>query len=147
MKETEPFNALVFTTQTTLQTIDEHSHVPKNLCLEANQLGLTPTGPIQYVYTGINGDETNTFQLAIALPIQQPGEQPDGFSYQLFPAFHCASYIHAGSWDDFPELYDALFAQFYGCGYQNNGRIREVYLVIDSENPTNCVTEIQIGIG
>lgn len=146
VKETEPFSALVFTTQTTLRTINKHSHAPKNLCLEADRLSLTPTGPIQYMYTGVNGDEASTFQLAIALPIQQPGKQPDGFDYQLFPAFQCASYTHTGSWNDFPELYDTLFAQLYGHGYQNNGHIREIYLVIDSENLANCVTEIQIGI-
>lgn len=147
VKETEPFTALSFTTQATLRTLGDYNYVPERLYAEADRLGLTPNGPIQYVYTGVNGDETNPFQLAIALPIRQSGEQPNGLSYQEFPAFRCASYVHTGSWDDFPQLYDALFAQLRRDAYQNDGRVREVYAVVDFDNPANCVTEIQVGIG
>lgn len=146
VKETEPFTALSFTTRATLGTLTQHSHVPENLYHEADRLGLLPTGPIQYVYTGVNGDETNEFQLAIALPVHQAGDQPYGFHYQQFPAFRCASYTHLGSWEEFGSVYDELFTQFYRDGYQNDGRVREVYAVIDLENPANCVTEIQVGI-
>lgn len=146
VKETEPFTALSFTTRATLRSLTQHSHVPENLYHEADRLGLLPTGPIQYVYTGVNGDETNEFQLAIALPVLRAGNQPFGFSYQQFPAFRCASYNHTGSWADFPEVYDALFSQFYQEGYQNDGRVREMYAVVDLENPANCVTEIQVGL-
>ena len=146
VKETEPFVALTFTANATLKTISEYSHVPENLYDEASRLGLVASGPIQYIYTGVNGDESNVFRLEIALPIQQPGDKPFAFSYQEFPSFRCTYYTHTGSWGDFPELYDALFGQLYRDGYQNDGRVREVYLVIDLENPANCVTEIQVRI-
>lgn len=146
VKETEPFTALSFTTRATLRTLTQHSHVPENLYQEADRLGLLPTGSIQYVYTGVNGDETNEFQLAIALPVHRAGDQPYGFSYQQFPAFRCAAYTHTGSWADFPKIYDALFSQFYQEGYQNDRRIREIYAVVDLANPANCVTEIQVCI-
>lgn len=146
VKETESFLALTFTTSATLKTLSEHCHVPENLYDEAGRLNLAVNGPIQYIYTGISGNETTPFQLDIALPIDRQVAIPFAFSYQPFPFFRCLSYTHFGSWGDFPEVYDALFAQLRRAGYQNDGRIREIYMVVDNENCENCVTEIQIGI-
>lgn len=146
VKETEPFMALTFTTNATLKTLAAQSHVPENLYDEADRLGLTVGGPVQYIYTGVGGDGNIPFRLDIALPIHQRVAIPFAFSYQPFPSFRCLSYTHFGSWDDFPEIYDALFTQFRRARYQNDGRIREVYMAVDNENRENCVTEIQIGI-
>ena len=147
VKEIPSFMALCFTTRATLPTLSQHAFgVAEKLHYEAARLGLDTAGPVQWIYTGINGDETNEFQLEIVLPIRQPGAEPDGFSYRVFPAFHCASYTYTGPWSDFLQVYNALFAQLYRDGYQNDGRIREVYAGIDMENPENCVTEIQIGL-
>lgn len=146
-KVTQPFTALCFTTHATLQTLAQHAYgVAEDLHREVARLGLDSTGPIQWIYTGVNGDETNEFQLEIALPIRQPGAEPDGFSYNVFPVFRCATYTFTGPWSDFGQLYDVLFGQLYRAGHQNDGHIREIYLVIDTGNPENCVTEIQIGL-
>ena len=45
-----------------------------------------------------------------------------------------------------PAVYDQLFAQFYRDGYSEGTIVREVYVVADLEQPTQCVTEVQIGI-
>lgn len=146
-KETQSFSALCFTTRATLKTLSQHyPHVAEGLYAEANRLGLDITGPIQWIYTGVSGDETNEFQLEIGLPVRQPGAPSDQFTYQIFPDFRCLTYTHTGPWSDFGELYDALFAQLYRNGYRNDGRVREIYAVVDFENLANCVTEIQIGL-
>lgn len=146
-KVTQSFTALTFTTRATLLTLSQHvEHVAQNLYDEAARLKLDITGPIHWVYTGVNGDETNEFQLEIVLPISQPGSPSDQFTYQVFPSFRCVSYIYTGSWSDMGELYDVLFAQLYRDGYQGDGRVREIYSTVDFENPANCVTEIQIAI-
>lgn len=147
VKETESFTALGFTTRATLQTLQQHVFgVVENLHREAARLNLESTGPVQWIYTGVNGDETNEFQLEIVLPIRQPGEQPAEFSYQVLPAFRCAAYVYTGPWSDFGELYDVLFGQLHRDGYQNDGRVREVYTVVDLEDSSNCVTDVQIGL-
>lgn len=146
-KEANPFTAICFTTQATLSTLSQHAvTIAENLYREANRLSLEVSGPIQWIYTGVNGDETNEFTLDIALPISQPGGQSDKFSYQTFPSFRCAFYTHTGPWRDFGMLYDLLFSQLYRDGYQNDGYVREVYTVIDLENPSLCITEIQIKV-
>jgi len=146
-KTTQPFTALCFTTRATLQTLSQHvPDVANNLYAEATRLNLDVAGPIQWIYAGVNGDETNEFQLKIVLPVRQPGEQSDKFPYQTFPVFRCATYTYTGSWSEMGELYGALFSQLYRNGYQNDGRVREVYTTVDFDNPANCVTEIQIGL-
>ncbi len=145
--EIKPFTALCFTTRATLQALSQYApSVAQNLHREAARLHLEITGPIQWVYTGISSTETTGFQLEIVLPISQPGDSSDEFAYKTFPAFRCASYTHTGPWSDFGELYNTLFAQLYRDGYQNDGRVREIYTTVDMENPANCVTELQISI-
>ncbi|MBD2752053.1 GyrI-like domain-containing protein [Spirosoma validum] len=147
VKETQPFTALTFTTRTTLLTLSQYvPSVAQHLYQEASRLNLHAAGPIQWIYTGANSDETNEFQLEIVLPINQPGEPTEEFSYNIFPAFRCATYVYTGPWSDFGEVYDALFAQLYRKGYQSDGHVREIYSVVDHANPANCVTEIQIGL-
>jgi len=145
IKETESFTALCFTTRATLSTLERHVfNVMDSLYAEATHLKLEVSGPVQWIYTGVNGNETNEFQLEIALPVRQPGSQSDTFPYKVFPSFLCAFYTYTGPWSDFGPLYDALFGQLYRDGYQNDGYVREVYAVVDRENPARCVTEIQI---
>ncbi|MBN8823099.1 MULTISPECIES: GyrI-like domain-containing protein [unclassified Spirosoma] len=145
--ETQPFTALGFTTRATLQTLSQHAPgVAESLYKEANLLGLTVTGPIHWLYTDVNGNETHEFQLEIVLPIAQPGAPSDHFFYKDYPSFRCATYTYTGPWSDFGAVYDALFGQFHRNGYQNDGRVREVYTVVDLQNQGNCITEIQIGL-
>lgn len=146
VNEAEAFQALTFATEATLKTLAQHSHVPENLYDEANRLGLLPGGPVQYIYTGANGNEDNVFRLEIALPIQEPGKKPFAFHYRKFPIFRHVAHTHYGPWSDFRELYRALFDQLHRDGHQNDGRVREVYYVIDPDNQANNVTAIQIGI-
>lgn len=146
-KEAQPFTGLCFTTRATLQTLTQQvGGVAENLYQEAVRLNLDVAGPIQWIYTGATGDETNEFQLEIVLPVRQSGAPSNEFPYQVFPAFRCKSYTYTGPWSDFGELYDALFGQLYRAGYQGDGRVREIYAVMDFENQANCVTEIQIGL-
>jgi predicted transcriptional regulator YdeE len=147
IKETKAFTALCFTTRATLLPLSEYAPgVGQALHREASRLGLDVCGSIQWIYIGVNGDETNEFQLEIVLPIRQPGLLSTQFTYATFPSFRCACYAYQGAWSDLGQVYDELFAQLYRSGYQNDGYVREVYDVVDLENQANCVTDIQIGL-
>lgn len=85
--------------------------------------------------------------LEIALPVPAPlGEPANGFQYQDFPAYGCVQYSFTGPWSDFPALYEVLFPQFYRAGHRHDGRIREVYRVVDLEQPDQCVTDFRLGL-
>ncbi len=145
-KEATPFNALCFTTRSTLPMLPKWNHVVGELYAEAARLGLTINGPVQYIYTGVTGDQTNEFQLDIALPIVAPLALPETFDYREIAGFSCVSYTYTGSWHNLPAVYDALFHQLYAGGQKNDGRIREVYIHHDGENPDSCISEIQIAV-
>lgn len=141
------FLALCFTSRATLPTIPQLGYIPPKLYADAARLGLTIAGPIQYIYEGATGDVTNEFTLTIALPIQEQeaGTLSEGFVYETLPAFRCTRYTYTGAWDTLMAMYDALFPAFYQQGYTYTGQLREVYAVVDLEQPGRCVTEIQIG--
>jgi predicted transcriptional regulator YdeE len=139
---------LGFTTTTTLATIQAHNDVPEQLYNQATRLGLTVSGSIQYVYEGATDDAMKEFGLIIALPIREaePGTLTEGFAFQTLPPFRATSYTYEGAWNTFMELYDALFPAFTEQGYAYSGQIREVYTVVDFEQPNRCITEILIGV-
>jgi effector-binding domain-containing protein len=139
---------LGFSTTATMAIMDTFSNVPEQLYHEAARLGLTISGPILYGYDGADEDTTKEFGLTIALPVREaePGTLREGFSYQTIPAFRATSYTYTGPWDTLMEVYDALFRAFYQQGHAYSGHVREVYTVVDFEQPDRCVTDILIGI-
>ncbi|MEZ0609461.1 GyrI-like domain-containing protein [Fibrella sp. WM1] len=142
------FAALCFTTKATLPQVPQLGYVPPQLYDDATRLGLTIAGPIQYIYEGVTGDDTNEFTLTIALPIHEPepGTLSDGFMFATIPAFRSTTFTYAGAWDTFMPMYEVLFAAFYQQGYAYSGNLREVYTLVDLERPSQCVTDIQIGV-
>lgn len=142
------FQALCFTTVATLPQVPQFGYVPAQLYDDATRLGLTVAGPVQYIYEGVTGDDTNEFMLTIALPVREPepGTLSEGFVFASVPAFHAVTFTYSGAWDTFMPMYDALFPAFYEQGYVYAGNLREVYTVVNLEQPDRCVTEILIGI-
>ena len=147
IKDTKPFNALVFTTQTTLPQLGEHvGHVAKDIYREAARLDIMPTGPIQWNYYGIDGKPETVFTLEIVLPIQEKDVVAQGFEWKQIPAFKCVSLMHEGNWENLPQTYDKAISHICDNGFTMTTECRERYIVMDFENGENNVTEIQIGI-
>ncbi|KAB7732687.1 GyrI-like domain-containing protein [Rudanella paleaurantiibacter] len=144
--ETLPFTALAFKTRATLPTITQYDPVPEQLFEEAARLGLQPAGPIQFIYTGVTGDETVPFDLEIALPVSGEPTGSSAFVLKTFDAFRHVNYTFVGPWAELMPMYDVLFATLYREGYKPDNRLREVYTIPDFEIPENCVTNIQVGL-
>jgi effector-binding domain-containing protein len=139
---------LGFTTTATLATMQAYNNVPEQLYEQATRLGLTVSGSIQYIYEGATDDATKEFGLIIALPVREvePGTLAEGLAFQTLPPFRGTSYTYTGSWETFMEVYDALFPAFTEQGHTYSGQVREVYTVVDFEQPDRCVTQILIGV-
>ena len=75
--EVPAFSALTITTRSTLLTLAEKA-MPADLRLrhEVARLGLGTTKPTQWIYTGVNGNEHNEFQIEVALPVDQLAVEP-----------------------------------------------------------------------
>ncbi|RYF77609.1 MAG: GyrI-like domain-containing protein [Cytophagaceae bacterium] len=147
--ETVPFMALTISLRAGLSSLAQLGMAADSqVRAEAVRLGLNSAVASQWIYTGISGHPDDEFDLAIALPVNVTvtGVPGDSFAIRNVPAFRCAQYTYTGPWSDLSEVYDALFVQFYADDHVYDGRVREIYRVVDMENQDNCVTDIQIGI-
>jgi effector-binding domain-containing protein len=145
-KTIPPFVALVSSQRTTLKRLSECEPVMHALYNEATRLNLTINGPSQWHYIGASGDDSQEFQLDIVLPIQQVGASPETCFYKEMPGFACVSHEHTGPWSDMPTVYDQVFAQFYRDGYTEGNIVREIHTVVDINDPTKCITEVQVEV-
>ncbi|MFN3382811.1 MAG: GyrI-like domain-containing protein [Runella zeae] len=147
IKETFPFNALVFTTMTTLPQLADHvGHVAKAMYQEAARLSVMPTGTIHWKYTGIDGNPSTVFELEILLPIQERNVVAEGFEWKHIPSFKCLSLIHEGDWERMPEAYQKAMDYVAGHQLTMTSECREIYQHMDFEVASHNVTEIQIGL-
>lgn len=148
VKDNEPFLALTIALRTSLPAlVEKGSAANRQLCAEAVRLGLNAALPTQWQYSSFSGHPDDDFDLEIALPILSTvsGTPGSAFTVRYVPAFRCVQYAYTGSWNTLGEVYEALFTQFYAADRVYDGRVREIYRVVDRTNPANCVTDIQIG--
>ena len=54
--------------------------------------------------------------------------------------------IHNGAWDNLYETYGRVIGELRAAGHTMTQECREVYEVVDMENPANNVTLVQIGV-
>jgi len=62
------------------------------------------------------------------------------------PVVKVAAVTHRGSMDDVDPVYEALVRWIDASGYQTVGRSRELYLEWHDDDPSRCVTELQMPI-
>lgn len=101
------------------------------------------TGSQHWIYYGADGNSDTIFKLDIAFPIKK-GQSAK--NVKKIDTFKCATLIHKGAWENFKQSYEKLVSEIFATGHKMTGETRELYHTVDFENPTNNVTEIQIGI-
>lgn len=146
IKETQPFNALTFTTQATLPELSKYGLLAQKLCSEAERLGIESDGALQWNYFGIDGKPETVFTLEVALPVQKKEVEVQNFEFKQVPSFKCLSLVHEGPWENLPQSYNRAMGYLAANGLEMTNECREIYLMIDLEETANNITEIQIGI-
>jgi effector-binding domain-containing protein len=147
IKENKPFNALIFSAQTTIPQLGEYvKHVAKGLYQEAAKLDLMVTGPIYWNYYGMDGQPDTVFTLEVTLPIEEANVQSEKFTWKRVGAFKCASQVHTGTWDDMPKTYEAIIEQVMANDLTMSDECRELYINMDFETGQNNIVEVQIGL-
>jgi len=147
IKEIKPVSVLYFTQKTTLNGLGQYVRtVARQLYREACRADLEVTGPIYWLYYGMDGQPDTEFTLEIALPVTEPNAYAGEFSTKALPSFRCVSGLHTQAWEEMPETYGQLISELTAHGCTMNGICREVYVQMDFKTPGNNVTEVQIGI-
>lgn len=146
-KTIQPMTVLKFTMQTTMATfLQDIGDIPCKIEAKITELGLTPTGPHTWVYSGCDGCEGSPFMLDICVPVDQKKGDAGMFSFDVLPEFDCVSTDYPGPWSELAKAYETFIPEVTKNGFTMSGVGREVYRVCDFENPANCITEIQIGV-
>ena len=146
-KNIPPIPVIYFSTRTTFREISKFvANVAKELYATAASNELLPTGPIHWVYDGADGKPDTEFDLEIALPVNGYLKPWSAFAEKTLPAFECATVLHQGAWDHLFETYDQLIDEIKSQGKQMTGICREQYIYMDFNDPTNNITQVQIGI-
>lgn len=147
IKKLPSMNFFCLSTEATLLDLNKYVRVKASeIYAEAIRNNLEITGPVYWVYYGMDGNAETKFKLDIGVPVQESKTTSNGFSYRTFDKMEFATCIHAGSWDKFSQTYANLVSEIMKSGRLLNGVTREVYINIDFNNPENNLTEIQMGL-
>ncbi len=147
-KNINPKKVIVATTKTTLNKIAQDAEpLTGALMADVEKLGITPAGPLEFIYFDVTGEMDKEFTLEIALPVS-PDASDEGSSFKIKEtnSFKCVTHIHKGSMENMHAVYDVIFKEIEKKELKPTIEVREVYLNwVDAKSADN-VTEIQIGI-
>jgi effector-binding domain-containing protein len=133
--------------RTSLQTIMQYvGDMPEKLMNEIASQGINPVCSQIWKYTGCDGNPETVFDLMICIPVDKQGEDRNGFEFLTLETFTCATHLHKGSWSEIAAAYCQLMGEITANGSKITGASREVYLNCDFEDPSSCLTEIQLEI-
>ena len=119
-----------------------------DLFKEASKLGLTVTGPVEFIYFGCTGNPETRFDLYIAIPVKDKAADAGRFEYYESAAFECVYQDYVGSMKGIGNAWSSFIgeAEQSGIVYHDQNHIREVYKKwVDFESDEN-VTELQAQI-
>lgn len=146
VKTHPPVTVLYSTHRTTISQLAQFvGTIAKDLCAEAVQHNALISGPIIWIYHGLDGKPDTVFTLDIAIPVQ--GEfTPTRFALKQLPAFKALTHNHEGPWTDLPLAYGQLMQHVDNNKIPLTEESREVYYNIDLRHPQYNITQLQIGV-
>jgi len=149
--EIHEFNSLNFyyfaKDDCTLSGLSEYVRIKaKELYYAAVENRLEVTGPVYWVYYGMDGQVDTRFRLEIGLPVEDCLSELSKFACKKLDSMRFITHKLYGDWSRLPEAYGQIFSQITSEKLKPNGVCREVYIHIDFQNPENNITEVQIGL-
>lgn len=136
---------LYSTHQTTIQQLSQFTGaVMKDIYVEAANNTIV-SGPVYWMYHGMDGKPDTVFTLEIALPVQGIFKSSK-FSIKEIAAFKTVAHIHEGVWEQLYATYGQILAYIEANKIPMKDECRELYLNIDFQKPENNITEVQVGI-
>ncbi|WP_293935132.1 GyrI-like domain-containing protein [Iodobacter sp.] len=129
-----------------LPELKEFAQVISSLCEETATLGLEITGPLEFIYFGVDGNPKTKFDLIIAVPVNKIGEPSSQFEYYESEPFNCSDTNYQGGMSGMPKAWGGFVESIFNLGLIPTIQCREVYKHwVDDESNEN-ITELQMGI-
>jgi effector-binding domain-containing protein len=145
IKSHPPIIVLFSSHKTTIQQLKEFTGtVMRELYKEASATSLV-SGPLYWIYQGMDGKPDTVFTLDIALPIQEKYNSSN-FAIKELPAFKCLTHVHEGAWQQLHVTYEQMMKHIEANKIPIKDECRELYINIDFNHPENNITEVQVGI-
>lgn len=146
IKTYPPIHVLYSSHQTTISQLAQFvGVVAKDLIAEAVDFDALVSGPIIWIYHGMDGKPDTVFTLEIAVPIQGT-VRSSRFATKQLPAFKALNHTHEGPWQEMPQSYGEIMQHIDQHKIPLTEESRELYLNIDFQQPQNNITHIQIGV-
>ncbi len=136
--------------RTTLATItDDVKNLPDALSADLIPAGILPTGPMMFLYQGVNNDPHNEFDLRIGLPVSnEDAARYKGpyVSFRLEPFQFVETVLYGDIAQLGPKAYEPIMAEIEKAGLALSGFAREVYQNFVDETSADNETRVQIGV-
>lgn len=123
--------------------------LPEQLAGELFPAGLRPTGPMMFLYDGVNADPHNEYDLRIALPLSEADAARYKGAHETtrLEPFHFVEIVLHGDLADLgPKAYEPIITQINEAGLTMTGHSREIYQNFIDPASADNVTRIQIGV-
>jgi effector-binding domain-containing protein len=147
VKKFNPITVLYFTRKVTLTGLQEFVRVKaRELFKDAIISDLEVTGPVYWIYYGMDGNPQTLFTLEVAIPVTANDNYKGEFQIKKLEPFKCLSAWHKGVWGRLPLTYGSLFHEMADRNFIPSGECREIYQHIDFLDEENNLTEVQVGI-
>lgn len=129
-----------------LPELKEFAQVISSLCEETATLGLEITGPLEFIYFGVDGKPETKFDLVIAVPVNKVGAPSSQFEYYESEPFNCSYTDYQGGISGMPKAWGDFVESIFKLGLSQTVQCREVYKHWVSDESSENITELQIGI-
>lgn len=136
--------------RTTLESITSDVGVlTQTFADELISAGIVPTGPMMFLYDGVDGNPKTKFDLRIALPVSQAdAARYDGKHNvdRLQPFTFIETVLYGDIAQLGPKAYEPLMIKMQKAGLQPTGFVREVYQNFVDLSSEDNETRVQIGV-
>ncbi len=146
-KQIQSKQAVTRQMKTTLKTMTkEVEPIIEGLMQEVESSNLDQSGPLEFIYTGVNTDMEHVFDLEIAVPVATGSKDQDAVKTKNLPELKCVSTLFKGSMDEIDDVYKTIYTGLEQKGIIPTDTVREIYENWVSYSSKENVVEIQVGI-
>ena len=134
--------------RTTLKTLmPDVGNIPDRMMEEIEKLALTPTAPMIFEYTEVDGEPDTEIGLCIAVPINNPVKYEGEFTIGELSGIKCVETTYVGPIHDIgAKGHEPFIKELMEAGLKFTDRCREVYTKWEGPDAEDNITEIQMEI-